>query len=57
MNSVWILTREFDHADGAEYVIVGVFSTEESANAAKDADPNPESWYGALAVAEWPVDS
>lgn len=57
MNSVWILTREFDHADGAEYIIVGVFSTEEGANAAKAADPNPESWYGALAVAEWPVDS
>ncbi len=54
MPPVWVLTREFSDSDTC--LIVGIYSTPEKANAAKEAEPNPEPWYGVLTVAEWPLD-
>lgn len=56
--NVWILTREFDNpAGGGDSYIVSVHSSEDGAKTALAAEPNPEPWYGALTITEWPVDT
>jgi hypothetical protein len=53
MDTVWILSREFDELPSD---IVGVFSTQEKAEAARVAEPNPEPIYGVLTITSYAVD-
>jgi hypothetical protein len=52
--NVWVLTREFGDSDTC--LIVGIYSTQEKAEAAMAAQLNPEPIYGQLDISNWPVD-